>query len=94
MGRPLPGQGCLQTHEVESGASHRSFLSTPPFQGCWDMDLNAFFFFLAVLGVRCCVSRLSLVATSGSYSLVVERVLLISVVLLLQSTGSRAYRLQ
>ena len=28
-----------------TGASHRPFLSTPPFQGCWDMYLNAFSFF-------------------------------------------------
>ena len=38
-----------------------------------------FLTFLAVLGVRSCVSKLSLVATSGSYSLVVVHVLLISV---------------
>ena len=65
-----------------------------PISGLLGHGPQCLFFFLAVLGVRCCVSRLSLVATSGSYSLVVERVLLISVVLLLQSTGSRAYRLQ
>ena len=81
---PLPGQGCLRTHEVESGCipyrgptrTLPQYCPIPRLLGHAPQCLSQKF--LAVLGVRCCVSRLSLVATSGSYSLAVVRVLLIS----------------
>ena len=81
---PLPGQGCLQTHKVESGCiPYRGLTQTLPQYSPISRLLGhvpqcLLKKFLAVLGVRCCVSRLSLVATSGSYSLVVVCVLLIS----------------